>query len=412
MAEHLDFHTAGDLRVTEVPVQVRALAEGLARVHGPVAVAREASGLQIYFACPRCLEIEGDKALQGRKFSVNADKACGLGHFKALRGTYNARQKLASCMKCRQAYDLDTLLGGFLPLEERGFKGSKSVVTYRSMERRLVVDGLGVHVPPGPGCVIPITQLPIGHPGRTYLEARHFDLASLEQQFFCGWCEQELPPSDELRIFYRHLPLGFRSTPQGRIIFFGMIRGSAHSWQGRIPEFVVGNQKYYWHPYTKSWTLCELRNPSTGKFEPTPQIQADRYDWEMDKYRSATHALRSEVVFGFDAAVAHANAHGDDTGFLMEGPLDAGRFGAPAMALTGKHLSERQAMLILTRFQKVVYFPDKGIPGEQAKKSVMKHLGGAIEVIFEELPPEVEDPGSAPAALVNFYRSKHLRQLL
>jgi hypothetical protein len=409
MAEPIDFHTAGDLRSTEVPAQVRSLAEGLARVHGPVAVAAETSGMQIYFACPRCLEIEGEKALQGKKFSVNADKACGLGRFRPLRGTYNARQNLASCMKCKQAYDLDTLLFGFQPLEERGYKESKSVVSYRSTERRLVVDALGVHVPPSPGRVIPVTQLPLGHPGRAYLKARGFDLAALEHQFYCAWCEEELPCSDELRIFYRHMPLGFRSTPQGRIIFFGMIRGSAHSWQGRIPEFTVGNHKHYWHPYERKWVLCEIRNPETGKFEPTPQILSSRYEWEMDKYRTATHAQRAAVVFGFDAAVAFADHTGDSLGFLMEGPLDAGRFGPPAMALTGKHLSERQAHLILTRFQKVVYFADKGIPGEQAKKSVMKHLGGHIEVIFEQLPDGVDDPGSAPADLVSHYRKAYLK---
>lgn len=390
-------------------MQVRALAEGLSRVHGPVSVAGEASGLQIYMACPRCLEVEGAHALETRKFSVNADKACGLGKFRVLRGTYNAREKLASCMKCRQAYDLDTLLFGFPPLTERGYSDSKSVVTYQSTERRLVVDALGVAVPPGPGKIIPVTQLPVGHPGRTYLKVRGFDLAALERQFYCAWCEEELPCSDELRIFYRYLPLGFRSTPQGRIIFYGMIRGSAHSWQGRIPEFTAGNQKYYWHPYEKRWVLCELLNPTTGKFEPLPQIRASRYPWEMDKYRSAKHARRSEVVFGFDAAVEFSNQTGDPTGFLVEGPLDAGRLGPPAMALTGKYLSELQANLLLTHFRRIVYFPDKGIPGEQAKKSVIKHLGSHIEVIFEQLPDGVSDPGAAPADLVSYYRTTYLK---
>ena len=409
MSENFDFQTAGELPASAIPAQVRSLAEGLSRIHGSVYVARESSGLQIYFACPRCLEVEGDKALRTKKFSVNADKACGLGKFSVRRGTYDARKNLASCMKCRQAYDLDTLLYGMPPLAERGYAVTKTNVTYCSTERRLVVDALGVHVPPGPGQIIPVTQLPPDHPGAWYLQSRGFDLPTLERQFGCAWCEQELPQSEDLRIFYRRLPLGFKSTPQGRIIFFGYIRGSAHSWQGRIPEYKVGNQVYYWHPYQARWVLCEIINPTTGKREPIPEIMAAREEWDLDKYRTAKHARRQEVVFGFDSAVLYADLAGDSTGFLMEGPLDAGRFGPPAMALTGKFLAELQANLLLTRFRKIVYFPDKGIPGEQAKKSVLTHLGDKIEVEFEQLPDGVSDPGEASPDLVSFYRKKHLR---
>jgi hypothetical protein len=210
-------------------------------------------------------------------------------------------------------------------------------------------------------------------------------------------------------VFYKHLPMGFCSTPQGRVIFYASISGAKKCWQGRIPEYVEGNYKFYWHPYQKQWVLCEFRNPETGKFEPTPQIMASRLEWDLPKYRTATHSTKAGTMFGFDAAYQFVQATGVRTGFLMEGPLDAGRFGIPAVAMTGAVLSPMQAMLLAVVFRRIVYCADRGKAGELASVSVTKQLASKCEVIIEKMPEGVSDPGDAPESLVAELRKKYLQ---
>lgn len=51
--------TSGDLSTTEIPDNVKKLAEALSKLHGPVVVSREASGLHVRMASPICLAQEG-----------------------------------------------------------------------------------------------------------------------------------------------------------------------------------------------------------------------------------------------------------------------------------------------------------------------------------------------------------------
>lgn len=227
--------------------------------------------------------------------------------------------------------------------------------------------------------------------------------------FKCCWCYEELPENEELRIFYKRLPLNFRSTPQGRIIFFAEINGALKSWQGRIPEHKEGHQKWYWHPYEHRWVLCELYNPHIEKWEPTPQIQATGLEWDIPKYRTAKHAARAEVLMGYDAAKKFVEDTGCTTGFLVEGPLDAGNLGPGTVGMTGTYLSEEQAALVMTIFKRVVFFPDKGIPGKKGEESVRKHLEGRIDLVVEHIPDSVSDPGELTPAAVNGYRSLYIQ---
>lgn len=405
-----DLLTVGDLQSTELPHKMRVLAERLAKIHGGITAAREANGIQLYMACPHCLELEGERALQKKKFSVNATRYFVADRWALRAGTYDV-ERSASCLKCKKAYSVSELLG-MPPLSERGFTSKNSDVVIGSLARKLVPDGKGNWVPPGPGSIVALTSLPPEHPGRWYLEQRGYDLELLQEQFQAGWCYKELPSSFELSIFYKNLPMGFKSTPQGRIIFFASINGAIQSWQGRIPEFVEGNLKSYWHPYQDRWVVCEVKEwddaTQEWKWNPIPQIKASPLDWDLPKYRTAKHTARNEVLFGFDAAVHWNKMSGKSTILLVEGPLDAARFGPPAIALIGSFISPFQASLILNNFRRVVYIRDKGKAGEDSLKTVNAQLGGKCDLIFEELPEGVNDPGALPQAAANAIYLKYL----
>jgi hypothetical protein len=401
--------TAGDLSSTELPQRVLNLAERLSKIHGRVTAARETSGIQLYMGCPRCLELEGERALTTMKFSVNASRFFVTDQWARRTGTYNV-ERSASCMKCKFSPNVEELLT-MSPLTERGHVNRESAVVVGSLSRKLVPDGNGHMVPPGPGKVQSLLDLPKDHPGRWYIESRGYDILTLEEQFGVCWCYEELPASTELNIFYANLPKGFRNTPQGRVIFFASMYGALMSWQGRIPEYVDGNHKYYWHPYQNQWTLCEIRDYNEKgelKWMPTAEIKAHRLDWNLNKYKSATHSSRNETLFGLDAAISWSQRAGKATCLLMEGPLDAGRFGAPAVAQIGSSLSPQQANMLLNSFRKIVYIQDKGEAGEKSLATVKGHLEGRCELIFENLPDGINDPGDLPQALANEIYLKHL----
>lgn len=402
--------TAGDLRAKDLSQSAQSLAESIARIHGTVYAARESGGLQLYFACPNCLQLEGPRALRTKKFSINADRYFIKDKWRRQRGTYNV-ERSASCLKCEAVYTVSELLL-MPPLAERGYPAEGKEVIVGALTRKLVPDEFGVLVPPGPGTVIPIPDCPPDNPGRWYLEHRGYDIMSLWRQFEVCWCERELPRNEQLAIFYRNLPLGFRSTPQGRVIFYARRERSAITWQGRIPEYTEGRHKYYWHPYERRWVLCEILN-NANVWEPIPAILASPLDWEdMPKYRTAKHTSRAEVVMGFDAAIAWNNEHGrttrhDRVAFLTEGPLDAGRLAPPAIAALGSFISLQQAQFLTSNFRKVVFFPDKGKAGEKSIVKAQEHMSAHCDLeIVEDLP--TDDPGGLSPAWVRHYREKYL----
>lgn len=395
--------TAGNLASADIPDRVRNLADKLSRVHGRILAARESSGIQLYMGCPRCLEREGDKALRGMKFSVNASRYFVIDQWARRAGTYNV-ERSASCMKCAFSPNVEELLR-MEPLEDRGFRKTDKDVVVGSMSRRLVPDGRGNMVPPGPGKVCPLSDLPSDHPGRWYVESRGYDVHRLEDHLQACWCYEELPQSQELSIYYKHLPMGFKSTPQGRIIFFASVNGALVNWQGRIPEYIEGNRRHYWHPYQERWVLCEIKED--GVWNPVPEIASSRLDWDMPKYRTAKHGSRHETLFGFDAAVEWSLRTGVRTCLLSEGPLDIARFGPPALAMVGSFLSPAQAALILNNFRKVVHLPDKGAAGDKSRTSVEVNLAHRCELYVEELPEGRDDPGELSPGEVEAILGKH-----
>lgn len=392
----MSLFTNGDLRSNEVPAEVQRIAEALSRRHGEVHVARESSGLHLYMASPRVLEEEGRVELEKRHLAVNVDKFFRMGKW---RGIGQDNDRCAQCMKTSQPYRMAALLS-WPTLQERGILDAPiSHVKIHNTKRNLVDDGRGNMVPHGPGQCVPINRLPPAHPAVEYLKARKYNLDVLWAQFRCSFCYEEEPMDSSTGVFYKPLSAGFRDTPQNRIIFFGDISGVQQIWQARVIDKVEDRNgvviKSYLHPYYNNFVPCEYKDSQSGKFRPLQEIQNDKFRWEISKYKTATGASRQECVIGLDAAVAWNKAMGIKVPVCVggEGPLDAGRWGPPAVAIIGKHLSEAQAALIMKHFKRFIYVRDNDIAGKKGQESVMRQFVGKDMDLECLETPDGKDPG-------------------
>lgn len=372
-------HGSSKIRMEQIHPRIRNLADALAKVHGDVTVTSESKGIHLNMASPIALEKDGDIELAKKHLAVNASRYLCQGRYVNMRHSGN-NDMAAYCMKYRKPYSVRELLL-MDPIEVRcpQYGGKEHKVYYANRERRLVSDGKGNMIPPGPGHVIPILDLPEDHPAVWYLKTyRKYDLHRLTDQFRVGYCDQELdrPTREALDIYYRPLPLGFASTPQGRIIFFADVHGVQVGWQGRVIDYSDQGKQFYWHPYQDRWIHCEDFNPTTGKWEPIDEIRDSKLEWKkLPKYKTADYMARAEVVFGFDAAVRWNEGKVVETAVLCEGPLDAGRAGPPAVGMVGASLSELQAALLTSRFRNIWFVRDQDRAGISSLKSVEAHLG-------------------------------------
>jgi hypothetical protein len=210
---------------------------------------------------------------------------------------------------------------------------------------------------------------------------------SLTEQFGITYCEQE---RDDM--FYRKLSKGFRATPQGRIVFYIIQDGVVRGWQARILEMERDGYIWYWHPYKKQWTAV-LQVMPEGK----PKPLAGYEDWDPAKYVLAHGCARNECLMGYDAAVEYRKHTGENWCGLVEGPLDAGRCGAPVMSTMGKFFSATQALLVQKAgFSRVVYIADADAAGEQGKKYIHKQFSALQmedRLTIINPPPEHKDIG-------------------
>jgi len=377
MTTELEFR--GSANLSDVSREVRLLAEALAHRHGTCTLAREEHGLHLYCASPIALERDGAVELLKRHLAINLDKHLGTGQHINISG--RKRQAVGRCMKYGQTYRVDQLLR-MPPLSQRlppGATATPSVVRRVRKDQWLEPDQQDPSrlVPMRPTCV-PITSLDAEHPAAQYLSSRHYDFQVLEQQFNTSFCTTEIPEDKVLGRVYRSLPHGWKVTSQGRIIFFAHQQGQYCGWQGRVLQADHEGIRYYWHPYRQGWEACEQFVPELAKWRPLPHLGPD---FEMLRYWTGPGTARSEVLLGFDAAVAARFRFGPvPTCILCEGPLDAARFGPPAMPLLGKFLGSGQAELIRRHFRRVLYVRDNDPSGEQAAASVSKSLAGACQV--------------------------------
>jgi hypothetical protein len=378
----LELKYVGKANASSLDRESNLVAEALARIHGQVTVTQEKHGLHFYMASPIALQHDGVVELTKRHLAVNIDKYLGRGSYATL--PKGKRDWCANCMKYSTGYRVTDLLR-MQPLERRGIAPSdiKQGVKLQRKEQWLFTDAQGMQVPLVPQGLIPINALPEEHHAVQFLRSRLYDPELLYQQFGACYCTQEIPEDFDMDPprAYRRLPGGWKITSQGRILFFAYMQGQYRGWQARIPQLDQDGYRYYWHPYRNEWEACEFLDPATNKWQPLVHLVDPNRKWEMLRYWNGPGTSRSDVLLGFDAAYQARHRFGPvPTCILGEGPLDAARFGPPAMPLLGKFLGAGQAQTIARYFRRVIYVRDNDVAGLAAAASVNEMLAGHAQV--------------------------------
>lgn len=401
----MEIFTVGAVRLSDVHPDILGLAQSLAVLHGEQHICRESGGVHIYMASPACLEKEGHIELQKKHLAVNADKFYGLGKWQGRVGTYD-RDICAYCMKTETPFRVSELLS-LPPLKDRGFQNTVAKISISVRERVLVDDGRGNMIPDHPGQVIPITQLNPDHVAVRYLLDRGFDLQLLYDMFRTSYCCGEAPEDREQGRFYKRCLGKFRDTPQGRIIFYGDIKGIQKVWQARVLDKVQSERLlYHFHPYEQRWVLTHMRQSKEEKWQLMPNLVAEQQaaltrgftlNWSLSKYKTAFNAARNEALFGYDAAVAWNKAnrsYEDRVAVLVEGPLDAAKGGPPCIALAGKFLSAAQFALLEERFHGLILIRDNDEAGMNAEACLKERAQGSkVKAVVATVPGDIKDLG-------------------
>jgi hypothetical protein len=372
----------GGARIEAYPEDVRRLAEALSRIHGDVDVTTESHGIHLYMADPGLLMTDGIKELRSKHLAINASKYFGLGEWEKL--TPKARDKVGNCMKDQHViYRVSDLLN-MRPLAARDIPNAgPGRVRISSSTAVMIQDEHGNTIPDHPGTVVPVVDLPDDHPAVFYLKWRGYDLELLWKMFRASWCEEEAPEIRGRRGYMR-LVDGWMNTPQGRIIFYGDVRGVQTLWQGRMLEYVdeTGLCHFVFHPYRRQWVQDAWRLSPTVPWQwlapyNTLDDQGTLIWKSLAKYYNARGGSRTAC--GFDAAVAWNRSRRRQSRFAVavEGPLDAGRIGQPAIAIVGKFMSQMQAELLASEFQWVLLGYDNDEAGRSQREKATAVLGAA-----------------------------------
>lgn len=402
MAEELA--TAGELEDAAVSYKAKCLAHKLVRIHGPGYFSRESGGLHLNIPSPKALALYGAAELNKKHLAVNLDKYLGEGKYEGRGG----QDMCARCMKTQTAYALSELME-MPPLAERGIKATfKPDVRPIVNKNYLISDGAGNMVPLPPGATIPLSELSEDHPAVWYVRQRNFDPASLTEFLGAAYCTQEFPEGGERRIFYPRLARGFKDTPQGRIIFQITHNGVNRGWQARLIDHTddVAGYYYVFHPYAAQWIPVKVRQGDTWVY--CDGFSAETF--KVSKYRTGFGTRRRDVLMGFDAAVRWNAGRDDKAMVLVEGPLDAARWGPPAVAVLGKHLSDEQASLLLRTVGhgRVLVPADRDESGAKLLERVTASLGPkGVEVVPVDIPGGAKDVGDLSNTEVDYIKKFH-----
>lgn len=406
-----ELQQSGKATIDGLPREVTIVVKALADKHGGGILRSESHGLHLYIPCPECLKTNGTRELQAKHLAINIDKCFGLNTYKSYhRFTHKTangvlRGNVALCHKTNKKWDIQTLIN--MPrLEDRGLVAVNKEVTYAASNAILLKDAKGSYIPYPPGECTPLSELPDNHPAIEYLLNRNYNIASLCHQFDASYCYQETPPdtrhtpeADKIGVYYRNMPDGWKDTPQGRIIFNADIRGSRKGWQARVLDKKEDGWKWYWHPYREEWVAVE-KEVENGTWEVRADYKEERYQWGPSKYKMATGSDitrgvgRSSILMGYDVALQW-NRENSKIPFavLVEGPLDAGMVGPPAVAMLGKYLSDPQVTL-LKAFKKIIVVLDNDEAGstgvDRVRSALTEHH---IKYVVCQVPSQYKDVG-------------------
>lgn len=404
-SQELEIYSNSNVALDSLPWEIRNLAKRLAVIHSRVLVTKESRGIHLYLPDPELLQEDGEKELYNAHLAVNADKYFGLGDYSQCSDEEKEKLKGQCCMsmKTSKIYSVEDLLN-MTTLLHRDLDFSiprKAKLILTKNDHRLETDKYGNRIPMLPGMLTPINELPEDHPAVYYVKNRGYDPDALWKQFNCSYCYAEEPESRVTGVFYKKLAGGFKTTPQGRLIFFVYVNGVRWGWQARILDIPEHNgYKWMWHPYQQTWSAIAQIMPDSS----LQYIQPFSDTFKPAKYFNPPGATRSMMLMGYDAAVEWNASRLIKTCILVEGPLDAARIGPPAIAILGKFLSKDQAALIQKAFDRVVIIPDNDIAGQKGLDSMRKALID-MEQEIAILPSKFKDIGEMTSAEAeNFIR--------
>ncbi len=392
-----------------LPPEVVRLAQQLSEIHGDIGISSETGGYHLNMASPYLLATSGRDELMKRHLAVNASMYFGLGEYEDM--SPRKRDKCGLCMKSRRPYRVSELYE-YPPLSKRGFPefGAGKIVE-KAADRYEIDDGNGNMIPDHPGIVTPVIMLPPEHQARHYLASREggpANLAHLHKMFGLSWCTHEAPENRDIGRWYAKRHVGWKDTPQGRIIFNGFIRGVRRIWQGRYLEHEDDQNHYVWHPYQQQWIRDAYRLSPQEDWVFVPPFDlpfingaGTEVKWKPSKYINAHGSQRGEWgILGYDAAVEWNKVRNFSKRFavLGEGPMDAGRFGPPGVAGIGSYLSMEQARLLAGEFSTVICAQDSDAAGERAREVAHKVLSACDVRLLDVTPLPGKDFGAMTTA--------------
>lgn len=421
-----EIYTSGSITTADVPEQVKALAMQLSKIHGPVQVTSEASGMHLYVADPELLLKDGEKELASRHMAINVDKYFGLNKWdvdeyptkenQQLYKKYRMEGKEVPCcmsMKTGKPSSVSFLLS--LPPVDQRISTTRVIhpnVFSSATNKSLVYDDKGNLVPERPGDVVSLAELEEQHPARQYLCQRGFNPDLLASEFNVGYCTQALAEDRAKGIYWSKLPANVRNSPANRIIF-PMLDADCvqRGWQARVIDFVDSHKARWLWTDTARWLQIEADGVDLFKNELNP----DGFK-KLHKYINARGMARNAVMFGLYQAVKWHDAKNIPwerrACILMEGALDVAKGGPPCIALLGKSMSAEQAEQIKKHFCNVYVIADRDAAGQSMLRSVNKQLGETHVVRELLLPDGKKDLGECSYAEAEEVCKPALRRIL
>ena len=249
----------------------------------------------------------------------------------------------------------------------------------------LIDDGCGNIIPDHPGEVVPLTELKADHPVVMQLKKRGYIISDLCNQFRASFCINEAPTDWKKGREYRKVNGDFLDTPQNRIVFYADMNGVQRGWQALAVDCVLGNLRYYLHPYTAQWIPKEHRKGD--QWEPLPHETT----FNVSRWLTGPGVRRDELLMGFDAAIRWnaTNRPGRPrVALVARTPLEAGRFGAFGMALITRYFSRTQFELLSTNFGALLYAGQNDELSYAFGKDLEAACAGRIQ--FAAIYPPVE----------------------
>ena len=339
---------------------------------------------------PILLHQDGIKELNSKHLYINITKYINDGH-----------QACARCVKNGKIYQITELLNmtPLLQREDLGWDPELYLKKYK--QKKLIIPKAITSAddsfqPEPPGECISILDLPEDHVAIQYLYSRGFtkdQLPGLYKQFRLSYC------ISTHNDFYADMYQGLSKSPVGKLIFFIYHNGILKGWQARRLEKREGDTIYHWHldqvdKFKTGWIPVGKFDYLLNKVVPLPDVPKAVFN---SKYVIGFGTRASSSLLGFDAAVAFNTGKPSRSIVLVEGALDAAKFGAPACSVFGCRLSKKQAERIVNDFENIFFIKDHDSAGEELETSIRQELMtyNPVEIVYDNSYKdigEIKDP--------------------